>query len=157
MITTLKDFFAQLVEPGRRADAAPSGRALQVATAALLLEMMRADDAVSAVERESVVAALRTRFGLADAELSALLELAGREAREATGYHQFTSLINQACSAEQKVGVIENLWQIAFADGHLAAHEEHLLRKIADLLYVPHAEYVAAKQRARAAAETGAG
>ena len=155
MIATLKDFLAQLVEPGLRAGAASSGRALQVATAALLLEMMRADDAVSAVERNSVAAALRSRFGLADAELSTLLDLAAREAGEATGYHQFTSLINKACSAEQKVGVIENLWQIAFADDHLAAHEEHLLRKIADLLYVPHAEYVAAKQRARAAAGSG--
>ena len=75
--------------------------------------------------------------------------LAAEEARLATDYFQFTSLINKSFSAEQKVQVIEYLWQVAYADGHLDAHEQHFMRKIADLLYVSHADYVGAKQRAR--------
>jgi hypothetical protein len=87
------------------------------------------------------------------------MALAAEEARLATDYFQFTSLINRNFSAEQKVQVVEYLWQVAYADGHLDAHEQHFMRKIADLLYVSHADYVGAKQRARRAtadlSETG--
>jgi len=96
-----------------------------------------------------VTSVLRTRFGLTAKELDTLLRFATEEARQAADYYQFTSLINRHFSAEQKIGVIENLWQVAFADGRLDAHENHFMRKIADLLYIPHADYVAAKQRAR--------
>ena len=78
-----------------------------------------------------------------------LMALAAEEARLATDYFQFTSLINKNFSAGQKVQVVEYLWQVAYADGQLDAHEQHFMRKIADLLYVSHADYVAAKQRAR--------
>ena len=81
--------------------------------------------------------------------MATLLDLAEQEARQASVYYQFTSLINKTCSADQKIRIIENMWQVAMADGHLDAHELHLMRKIADLLYVGHADYVAAKQRAR--------
>ena len=70
----------------------------------------------------------------------------------ATDYFQFTSLINKQCSLEQKVRIVENMWHVAMSDGHISAHENHLMRKIADLLYVGHADYIAAKQRARQAA-----
>ena len=67
-------------------------------------------------------------------------------------YHQFTSLINKGFDADQKIRIVENLWFVAMSDGHLDAHETHLTRKIADLLYVGHADYIAAKQRARVSA-----
>ena len=93
--------------------------------------------------------ALQARFGLAAQEVDTLMGLAAEEAKQATDYFQFTSLINKHFSREQKIEVVENLWQVAFADGHLDAHEQHFMRKIADLLYISHADYVAAKQRAR--------
>ena len=88
-------------------------------------------------------------FGLDLDQLETLLALADQEVRQSSGYYQFTSLINKGCNVEQKVRIIENMWVVAMADGHLDAHEEHLMRKIADLLYVGHADYVAAKRRAR--------
>jgi len=151
MIASIKNFFAEFIQPAAQASGPPAEHGLQVATAALLLEMMRMDDQITEAERESVTRALRVKFGLDEQELATVLTLAEAEAREAAGYHQFTSLINKGFSAEQKVRIIEYMWQVAFADGHLSAHEEHLLRKIADLLYVPHGEYIAAKSRARAA------
>jgi uncharacterized tellurite resistance protein B-like protein len=96
-----------------------------------------------------VTRSLQRQFGLEAAQVDTLMALAAEEARLATDYFQFTSLINKNFSAEQKVQVVEYLWQVAYADGHLDAHEQHFMRKIADLLYVSHADYVGAKQRAR--------
>jgi uncharacterized tellurite resistance protein B-like protein len=81
------------------------------------------------------------------------MALAEQEAREASDYYQFTSLINKQCDQAQKVQIIENLWHVAMIDGHLDAHELHLMRKLADLLYISHADYVGAKQRARISAK----
>jgi uncharacterized tellurite resistance protein B-like protein len=149
MIASIKEFFTQFIEPGTKQTGADRLKALQIATAALLLEMMRMDEHIAVEERNSIIATLRRQFSLDSGQLDTLLDLAEQEARQASGYYQFTSLINKTCTADQKIRIIENLWQVAMADGHLDAHELHLMRKIADLLYVGHADYVAAKQRAR--------
>lgn len=152
MIASIKEFFQRFIDPD--AQPTPAGRehALQVATAALLLEMMRMDDRIAAEERDAIASALRQQFDLDAGQFDTLVALAEQEARQANDYYQFTSLINKTCDAAGKIRIIENLWLVAMADGHLDAHEMHLMRKIADLLYVGHADYVAAKQRARIAA-----
>jgi uncharacterized tellurite resistance protein B-like protein len=156
MLTGIKEFFSQFIEPGSRNE--PDGeRALQVATAALLLEMMRMDDRIEEAERHAIAETLRQQFDLDVRQVETLVALAGEEARQASDYYQFTSLINKSCDAGQKVRIVENMWRIAMIDGHLDAHELHLMRKIADLLYVGHADYVAAKARARESAGLPAG
>jgi uncharacterized tellurite resistance protein B-like protein len=149
MIDGIRDFFAQMIAPAAGESGIASQHALHLATAALLLEMMRMDSSVTAAETATVAQALQSRFGLDAAQVDALMALAADEAQQATDYFQFTSLINRHFSQEQKIQVVENLWQVAFADGLLDAHEQHFMRKIADLLYISHADYVAAKQRAR--------
>ena len=149
MIDGIRDFFAQMIAPAAGESGIASQHALHLATAALLLEMMRMDSAVTAAETAAVAGALQTRFGLDAAQVGALMALAAEEAQQATDYFQFTSLINKHFSREQKIEVVENLWQVAFADGQLDAHEQHFMRKIADLLYISQSDYVAAKQRAR--------
>ncbi|MBP6761036.1 MAG: TerB family tellurite resistance protein, partial [Thauera sp.] len=72
--------------------------------------------------------------------------------REASDLHRFTSTLARGFSLEQRVGMIEQLWQVAFADGRLSHHETQLMLKLGDLLYIPRGDFVAAKQRARAAA-----
>lgn len=151
MLKHVQNFFSQFIEPDLKAGATVQPHALQLATAALLMEMMRMDDQVTAPERATAIAALRGEFGLSQGKLDTLVALAEEEARQATSYYQFTSLINKSCDPAQKAKILEYLWQVAYADGHVDAHESHLLRKIADLLYIPQAEYVAAKQRGRAA------
>jgi uncharacterized tellurite resistance protein B-like protein len=151
VIADLKDFFRRYVEPATQPDAAASEHALQVATAALLLEMMRMDSRIAEEERAAVAGVMREQFRLDAGEFAAIRELAEQAALKAHDYYQFTSLINQRCDAGQKVRIVENLWRVAMADGHLDAHELHLMRKLADLLYVGHADYIAAKQRAREA------
>lgn len=151
MIASVKAFFAQFVEPATRDAGATEAHALQIATAALLLEMMRMDDHIAPAEQRAIADALRRQFGLNDEEFQAVLEVAEATARSANDYYQFTSLINRECTLDQKVRIVENLWRVAMADGRLDAHELHLMRKLADLLYVGHADYIAAKERARAA------
>ena len=129
-----------------------AGMTLQVASAALLVEMMRTDNHIAAEESALIEKTLREQFSLEAGELGDLLKLADAEARQAVGYYPFTSLINKQCSLEQKVRIVEAMWQVAMSDGHISAHENHLMRKIADLLYIGHADYIAAKQRARQAA-----
>ncbi len=148
MLRTLNELFRTLLEPPT-ADHRPDEHVLQLATAVLLVEMMRIDSDAAPTERHAVLAALREKFELAEDELARLFELAETESREASDFYRFTSRLNKGYGAEQKVRIVEYLWQVALADGHLSHHENHLMRKLVDLLHVSHADNIAAKQRAR--------
>jgi uncharacterized tellurite resistance protein B-like protein len=151
MLQTLKDLFDSLMPAPPSESKERSEHTLQLATAVMLVEMMRADPELAPAERNVVIAALRDQFGLAADEVDRLMELAVQASRDATDYYRFTSKINERFDLEQKVRMIEMMWKVAYADGHLDAHENHLMRKVGDLLYVPHGAYVAAKARARQA------
>lgn len=150
MLKTLKDLFDSLT--GESPDASPQARehALQLAAAVLLVEVMRADPAIEAAERTAVLDALKTRFALGNDEADRLLEEAQQTAKDAYDFHRFTACINESCSHEERVHMIESMWQVAYADGHLDTHENHLISKVAALLHVTHREYIAAKLRAKA-------
>lgn len=155
MLRTLKDLFESLLAApagGATANPAAARHRLQLATAVLLVEVMRADATTGAAERHAVLGVLRDRFALADDELARLLELAEDSARLATDFHTFTSALNEQLEMEDKLQVVEAMWQVAYADGRLAAHENHVLWRVADLLHVPHGAYIHAKLRARDAA-----
>jgi uncharacterized tellurite resistance protein B-like protein len=149
MISSLRRYFDTTL--ARPTHAAGDAHRLQVATAALLVEVMRLDGAAED-ERASVLAAVRAKFALTDDEAATLVTLAEEEARESVGHYQFTSLINREFTREQKVRIVELMWQVAYADATLSAHEQHVIRKIADLLYVGHGDYIAAELRAKEAA-----
>ncbi|HQU16502.1 MAG: tellurite resistance TerB family protein [Gammaproteobacteria bacterium] len=149
MLAALSRFFQDRVRSS--ASGVESGRGVQLATGALLLEMARADFAVQDVERAKVAELLRLRFGLSEEETSELVALSEQASRESVSLHEFTQLINGQFSQDQKSQVIRLLWDIAFADSRLDKYEEHLVRKIADLLYVPHSEFIRAKLAAQEA------
>jgi len=123
---------------------------LQIACAALLIEMMHIDDQLQKEEQESIVGRLGTLFSLSPEQTSALIELAEQERTAATDYFQFTHLINQEFSSEQKLKLIESLWRVAYADGDLSMYEEYLVRKISDLVGVSHTDFIILKNRVRA-------
>ena len=105
------------------------------------------DDAITEEERESVLQSVQRKFELDPARARELFELAEVQAREAHDLHQFTSKINASFDPGQKVRLVEELWRAAYADSRLNAHEEHLIRRIADLLHVPHSAFISAKLR----------
>lgn len=152
MLRTLKDLFDALA-PGTPPEP-PEARehSLRLATAVLLVEVMRSDTGMADSERQAVLSALRSEFGLAGDELDRLVELAEQRARDAHDFHSFTSTINEDFEHGQKVRIVELMWRVAYADGGLTAHENHVMRRIADLLHVPHGAYVNAKMRAKQAA-----
>lgn len=148
MLRNIKQFFEQHMQAGGAPHAGAAHHALQVATAALLFEVMRSDRELKEVERHAVTAAIQARFALTAEETAALLRLAEAEAAEATDYYQFTALINRHYSAEQKEQVVEYLWQVAAADREIDRFERTLVHKVADLLHVPRAAQIAACERA---------
>jgi uncharacterized tellurite resistance protein B-like protein len=152
MLDTIRQFFEGHIKGGAAAPANGMPNPIQVATAALLIEMTRMDGQAQEAERARVKRAIETKFELPPEEITELLRLAEQEAHEATDYYQFTSLVKQRFTPAEKERLIEHLWAVAYADGHLNPYEEHLVRKIADLIYVPHAVFIAAKLRARPAA-----
>lgn len=149
MLRTLKQLFNTLTPP---AELAVPEHTLQLAAAVLLIEMMRADSHCGHEERQAAVDALATKFALGEDEVARLMELADATSRDAPDLYSFTSKLNRGFSPEQKVRMVEYLWQVAYADGQLSHHETHLMLKLGDLLYIPRGDFVAAKQRARAAA-----
>lgn len=148
MLDKIKAFFETHLAPEGASAADDPEHALRLAVAALLLEMSRMDEQVTAEEREAVERVVGEQFNLTAEEIATLLALAEAEREGATDYFQFTSLINQHFDATAKERMVESLWRIAFADGRLDRYEEHLVRRLSDLLYVPHAAFIAAKHRA---------
>lgn len=123
-------------------------RALELACAALMFEVARADFAVEAIERETVTAQLTEQFSLSADEVSTITEAAVEQADAATCLFEFTRALNELASAEQKRKLLAMMWQVAMADNALSQYEEHVIRKVADLLYIPHSDFIAAKQSA---------
>lgn len=150
MLRAIQRFFNSRIDPGHSDVRKADEHRLQVATGALLVEMMRADLEVTAKERAVVVAALQSKFELTPEETSELIELAESEADDSIDHYQFTSLIKHGYSREQKRKVVEYLWAIAFADATVDKDEEYMVRKIADLVGVSHQEYIEVKLEVRA-------
>jgi uncharacterized tellurite resistance protein B-like protein len=150
VLAAIQSFFDRHLVPG--GNPADERHSIELATAALLVEVSRAGDGITPEERTSVERAVRGKFGLSSQEAAALFELAEAESRQANDYFQFTSLINRRFTAEQRERVIELMWTAAYADGELSAHENHVMRKVAGLLYVGESAYIAAKMRAKSAA-----
>jgi uncharacterized tellurite resistance protein B-like protein len=149
MISAIRQFFEKHIQVSPGSTERSSEDSLRLATAALLIEMMRADTEVSEEEKTTIAKIIREKSGLSENEMADFIRLAEEEIFRATGYFEFTSLINKGFSYGEKVHVIENLWEVAFADATLDKYEEHMVRKIAGLLYVSHKDFINAKLRVK--------
>lgn len=117
----------------------------EVAIAVLLLECARADFDKQPVELDAVRAALRAQFGIDDSQVDRLMGDAAQSASAAVSLHGPVARLNTELTPDEKRALIQWLWRVAAADGRVDPHEEHLLRKVADLLYISHADYIRAK------------
>jgi len=122
-------------------------QALQGACCGLLMEVARLDSAAAERKRAAVSQAMREEFGIANEELAPMIASAARPENRLTSYFSPVALINQGYAPEQKAQFIERLWRVAIADGDIDMYEDQLVRKLADLLYVPHADFILAKHR----------
>lgn len=153
MLLGIKQYFERICSPAAtQRDATES---LRLAAAALLIEVTRADHEFDPRERESLLNLLQQSQQLPREEIETLFALAEAEQREATSLFQFTDLIRDHYNYDQKVGLIEAMWRIALADNQLDRYEEHLIRKVAELLYVSHRDFIGAKLHVQQSGDAG--
>jgi len=145
MINKIKEFFNKKTEEAED----NSHSVLNVATAALLIEVMTIDGNMDQEEMDSVKSNLSTILELSDDEIQELIDLSQEEVSDATSLYQFTKEINANFELQQKLDLMTALWQVALADDYLDKYEESILRKIADLIHLRHSEYIECKSRAR--------
>jgi len=145
MITKIKAFFAKNVVDAE--DSSLSGE--QLATAALLIEVMVIDGNLAEDELQSISATLAQMLDLSSEQVDELVLLSRDEVADATSLYQFTKEINAHFSHEKKLNLMTAMWRVAFADGHLDKHEEGIIRRVADLLHLRHSEFMQCKLSAR--------
>jgi uncharacterized tellurite resistance protein B-like protein len=150
MATALASFFQKyLAGRADEVDEHIKTRRARLSAAALLVEVENADGTFTPVERQALFVSMQTLFSLTDDETRDLLALAEQQTRQATDLHEFTASINKHYSPEQKLALLQELWRAAYADEVLHRHEEHLVRKVGELLHIPNSSVLLAKQRAQ--------
>ena len=126
---------------------------LDIACAVLLVEVMKADGLLAEEEQVHIATVLTKHFPLSPIEVDDLIEQAMALSDNANDFYQFTSVLNKHYKIEEKIQIVELLWQLALADGNIAAIEQHVIRKIADLLHLRQGEFINAKVNAQKAFE----
>lgn len=124
-------------------------RALELSCAALMFEVARSDFTIDETERESIRLLLTENFALSVEDVATVTEEAADNVDAATCLFEFTRTINDIATVNQKRQLLTMMWRVALADDALSHYEEHVIRKVADLLYLPHNDFMLAKQLAR--------
>jgi|ETNmetMinimDraft_4_1059912.scaffolds.fasta_scaffold49810_2 uncharacterized tellurite resistance protein B-like protein len=139
----------ELSNPETPQETETSQEQINMACAALLLEVAEADYADDPEETRAILAALEKELNLKRNEVQPLLERARAETAGATDLFPYTHLLNQRLDHDQKCAILTSMWRVAFADGNIDKYEELLIRRAYDLLRLDHADFIAAKQAAR--------
>jgi uncharacterized tellurite resistance protein B-like protein len=148
VLKKFRAFLDKKTDPTSKKDPSHSSHQLRLATSVLLIEVARADHYIDTGELEQIIRVLKQHFGLDHKNTMELMEMAEHKAEQSTSYFEFSALINKNFSYEEKTRMIELMWQIALVDKKLDKYENHLIRKIANLIYVKREDIVRAKQNA---------
>ncbi|MBV55771.1 MAG: hypothetical protein CMQ12_04270 [Gammaproteobacteria bacterium] len=149
MLKTIKVFFESKLVPATAEEPESGNLKTDLASACLLIEVMKSDHELDDREAAEFIEILQKQLDISDEDLADLVTLAEAEAKQATSLYEFTSLINAGYDYENKLALIENMWRVAYADERLDKYEEHLIRKISDLIYVSHKDFIRTKHSAR--------
>jgi len=122
---------------------------LQVATAAIFIEMAKADGDFSDEEREQIVKSLKDRFGLEDDYVNDLIELSNAELKDSVSLYEFSGIINERFTFEDKFELLKNLWRLIYTDKTLDKYEDHLIKLIGGMLQMEHRQIINAKMLIR--------
>ena len=146
MISKIKTFFKNQVLSHEAEDkAVKPANAIKMASAALMVEVMVSDGQLEREEQEGIKTLLTTTFDLSLAECEELFSLAQSEVKDSTSLYEFTGQVNLHFSADDKFELIKHMWHVAFIDNELDKYEESLIRQVADLIYLPHSQFMRAK------------
>ena len=116
---------------------------------ALLLETSMADEVLDESELQTLKNTLQKDFQIYEDEIEELINLAKENVQDSTSLYEFTRDINDNFDATERVKLIESMWKIAYADGNIDKYEEHIIRKVSNLIYVAHSDFIKAKLSAK--------
>jgi uncharacterized tellurite resistance protein B-like protein len=153
MIDSIRRFFESKIANEKEEQSSSVNR-LDLACAALLIEVMKSDYELDQRETDEFLAVLKATFELDDDDVNELAELAEKEALDATSLYEFTKLINDGYDYQQKLSLIKNMWRIAFSDDELDKYEEHLIRRVSELIYISHSDFIRTKLNVRSSKES---
>jgi uncharacterized tellurite resistance protein B-like protein len=145
MLSKLKSFFATELQVESKT--APQEE-LQQACAILLIEVCKADNDESLVEKEEVRRLLGSVFNIRGEALDKLIKQSEEQEVNSTSFHPFTRLIIDNYDYGERVNLVKLMWKVAYADGRIDKYEDYIIRKVADLLYVSHSDFIQAKVKA---------
>ena len=117
--------------------------------ASLLIEVINSDNKFDDRERDKLLEILSSKLEIHKEELDNFTELAQKQSEDSTSLYEFTREINDQYEYEEKVSLITDLWGIAYSDGKLDKYEDYVIRKIADLIYVSHADFIKSKLKVK--------
>ncbi len=142
MLKKLKSIFEKSFNKDSGQDSAERESSLRLATATLLIEVVRADYEEDKDEIDEVITQLKSFFQLTEHEADLLLLEANESVDHSVSLQEFTRLLHEDLSHSEKNEIITMLWRVAFSDNNLDKYEDYVVRKIADLLYVPHRDMI---------------
>lgn len=146
MINSIKQYFETLFQ--NTDEDTTKKHTIELATAALMVEISLADDHIHEEERKMINELLGNNFSIDKDEIDTLIKLAEEEVDHAVSLYDFTRLLNETLAMPDRINIIENLWHVAYADAVLDKYEEYYIRKVADLLYISHKDYIKSKLKA---------
>jgi uncharacterized tellurite resistance protein B-like protein len=145
MIDLVKGLFAKSQGAGPADQGKTASHDIRLAVCALFLEMANIDGEFSGSERDHVISLLKRQYNLPDEHIPELMEASKKELKGSIDLWQFTNLINQNYSRQEKIQIIEMVWEIVYADGRLDQHEDYLVHKLAKLLRLTQKDLIDAK------------
>ena len=144
----IKNLLDLILPSQKNSEEIDSKKHIHICCLALLIEVAKADAEFSEIELKRIRAMAYERFSLPLSEDS--FELARDVSKNSTSVFEFTSVINEHYSMDEKFLLIMSMWTVAYADGQIDRYEEHLIRKVSDLIYLPHVRFIEAKHIAAA-------
>jgi len=147
MIDRLFDFFERLLD--EEVPEEESQGAIALAAACLMMEVARSDSNKKDLEFATIRTILEEQFSIDPSAVAALTTSASEKVEEAHDLYQFTQLINEHYSYDEKELLILAMWRVAYADGHIEAIEDHIIRRVAGLIHIAHEDFIRLKISAR--------
>jgi uncharacterized tellurite resistance protein B-like protein len=148
MVSLLKKLFVDS-KPDKVIERADPETRVRVATCAVLVEMANADDDFTKEERDNIIDVLKERFELSQDEAGELIEIAEKELKGSIDLYRFTNTIKRSFGVEERIRVIEEIWNLVYTDGELSGREDSLAHKLTFLLGLTHKQMIDAKLKAK--------
>ena len=147
MLNKIDSFFSKYLS--KKNSKAQMPHAIEAATCAVLLEIAKIDEEFTNEEQKIINNILKKKFSLTDKEVEELVKLTSEELKQSSDLWHFTDTINKNFTKEQKVQLIEHIWQIIYSDKHLKGHEDYLVHKLQRLMWLDHKDLIDAKTKSK--------